>query len=412
MDDLVSLHAGFREGRTVVLHRFGSDPSYDSWRRSVLASRGTQPVPPGVTATLVQEVRTPAVLLESVVVMPTVETVVEITGQRPPGTNGASLPVPVEAMGRLQEARNEALAANPSLTASPRVVAGAFAVTRSQRNPTPLFGLGLIDAIPEKAIEAAAGRRFDPFPEVQGRFSRLKDGRIGRLGWKGQTASSEDFVLTACAVELGLEVPGHHQAASPQAPKYKATGLDLTADECSALVAYVRNLPRPVERAATNPAESTVLADGKALFASIGCATCHAPTLGGVDGIYSDLLLHDMVADLGDSGSYNGGSDDDDPLNPILAAEPGQGHQSQPGQARPDRPATRQEWRTPPLWGVRDSGPYLHDGRAQTLEQAIALHGGQGANAAQRFFALSPRQRLQIESFLKSLVAPDASGGE
>src|SRR4051812_32636810 len=45
MDDLVSLHAGFREGRTVVLHRFGSDPSYDSWRRSVLASRGTQPLP-------------------------------------------------------------------------------------------------------------------------------------------------------------------------------------------------------------------------------------------------------------------------------------------------------------------------------------------------------------------------------
>ena len=79
---------------------------------------------------------------------------------------------------------------------------------------------------------------------------------------------------------------------------------------------------------------------------------------------------------------------------------------------RADRPATRQEWRTPPLWGVRDSGPYLHDGRAQTLEQAVALHGGQGANAAQRFFELSPRQRLQVEAFLKSLVAPASAGDD
>ena len=66
----------------------------------------------------------------------------------------------------------------------------------------------------------------------------------------------------------------------------------------------------------------------------------------------------------------------------------------------------RQEWRTPPLWGFRDSGPYLHDGRAQTLEQAVAMHGGQAASSAQQFFGLSPRERLRVEAFLKSLVAP------
>jgi CxxC motif-containing protein (DUF1111 family) len=60
------------------------------------------------------------------------------------------------------------------------------------------------------------------------------------------------------------------------------------------------------------------------------------------------------------------------------------------------------------LWGFRDSGPYLHDGRAQTLEEAVALHGGQGAESALKFFALSPRERLQVEAFLKSLVAPTA----
>ena len=69
-------------------------------------------------------------------------------------------------------------------------------------------------------------------------------------------------------------------------------------------------------------------------------------------------------------------------------------------------PATRQEWRTPPLWGFRDSGPYLHDGRAATLDQAVALHGGEGTSSARRYFMLSPEERLQLQAFLKSLVAP------
>ena len=70
--------------------------------------------------------------------------------------------------------------------------------------------------------------------------------------------------------------------------------------------------------------------------------------------------------------------------------------------------ASRQEWRTPPLWGVRDSGPYLHDGRAETLEQAIALHGGEGRHTALRYFALSPGGRATVIAFLKSLIAPTA----
>ena len=84
---------------------------------------------------------------------------------------------------------------------------------------------------------------------------------------------------------------------------------------------------------------------------------------------------------------------------------PGGRHRHRRRSAHPQG-ATRQEWRTPPLWGFRDSGPYLHDGRAQTLEQAVAMHGGQGAPSAQKFFELSPRERLQVEAFLKSLVAP------
>ena len=66
----------------------------------------------------------------------------------------------------------------------------------------------------------------------------------------------------------------------------------------------------------------------------------------------------------------------------------------------------RQEWRTPPLWGVADSPPYLHDGRAPTLSKAILLHGGEAAKSRQRFAALSSIDRDAIESFLMTLRAP------
>ena len=186
----------------------------------------------------------------------------------------------------------------------PIMGAGGLLVRRSQRNPTPLFGLGLIDAIPDEAILAMEKRQAKESPATCGRVSRLKDGRIGRLGWKGQTANVEDFVLNACAVEVGLEVPGHHQAMTPQAPKYRTDGFDLTAEECSALVAYVRSLPQPVERRPPAGAEAKHLDAGRTTFAAIGCANCHTPSLGNVHGIYSDLLLHDMGQEMGDEGSY------------------------------------------------------------------------------------------------------------
>jgi CxxC motif-containing protein (DUF1111 family) len=68
----------------------------------------------------------------------------------------------------------------------------------------------------------------------------------------------------------------------------------------------------------------------------------------------------------------------------------------------------RQEWRTAPLWGLRDSAPYLHDGRADSIEQAIALHGGEAHKVREKFFQLAPRDQQQLVAFLKSLVAPDA----
>ena len=96
---------------------------------------------------------------------------------------------------------------------------GAVVLKTSQRNPIPLFGAGLIDKIPEAVIEAGVRRKHPGSPRVNGRASRLDDGRIGRFGWKAQTASLRKFNLSAAAVEMGLEVPGHAQAADPRCPR-------------------------------------------------------------------------------------------------------------------------------------------------------------------------------------------------
>jgi CxxC motif-containing protein (DUF1111 family) len=382
LDPLIAAHAGFRTSRTVVLHKFGVDPNYEAWRSQVLTPPSTQGMN-GATmgAMTIEPSQAPK------------------RRERDPDAE--------RAMERLNKVRSEVFASNAS-NRQPLAI-GSFLVGRSQRNPTPLFGLGLVDSIADEAILAMEARQAKESPETRGRVSRLKDGRIGRLGWKGQIGNAEDFVLNACAVEVGLEVPGHHQAMAPQAPKYRATGLDLTAEECSALVAYVRSLPQPVERRPSADAEAKQLDSGRAHFAVVGCANCHTPNLGNVQGIFSDLLLHDMGQEMGDEGSYGEDtSDDDEPLVPRITPNLAANGPAPSVASPPRRGATRQEWKTPPLWGFRDSGPYLHDGRAQTLEQAIAMHGGQGAGAAHRFFKLTPREQLEVQAFLKSLVAPSS----
>jgi CxxC motif-containing protein (DUF1111 family) len=444
LDSLVEVHPGFRKSRTVVLHRFGTDPNYQAWRSRVLNQAGS-----GVQLAVPVVLEPPAMAVPSPNIVTSAEVAPPPVGSGPvPAPVGVPMPVPVpvpalpppvapptftlevtgtvEVTGPGRTGNDDRVAERIAQIQSsvPRIntvsgptqlVLNGFVVNRSQRNPTALFGLGLIDAIPDSVIEARARDQARKSPNVRGRVSRLKDGKIGRLGWKGQTANAEDFVLNACSVEVGLEVPGRPQAMSPQAPRYQPPGLDLTGDECAALVAYVRSLPRPIERPATDSSEAKVLASGKRIFHTIGCAGCHTPSLGDVEGIYSDLLLHDMGPEMADSGSYSDSSDDgsDEPLVPLLV----NGDQPQPAPPPPDQPqerkgASRQEWRTPPLWGLRDSAPYLHDGRAETLEQAVAMHGGQGSFARQAFVELSPRERLAVEAFLKSLVAPPSNTRE
>ena len=116
-----------------------------------------------------------------------------------------------------------------------------------------------------------------------GRAPRLVSGRIGRFGWKGQMASLSDFVQAACANELGLGNPGHPQPTPIYQPAVASTKIDLTRKQCDELTAFCVSLPRPVERRVDGTSDADAAA-GKKLFRSVGCAECHTPNLGDVDG--------------------------------------------------------------------------------------------------------------------------------
>jgi CxxC motif-containing protein (DUF1111 family) len=305
----------------------------------------------------------------------------------------------------------------------------------SHRNAPALFGAGIIDRIPDRVLENVAAEQakaaelvvqakarekkqpyqFDlasmigePALPLRGRLPRLKNGRVGHFGWKSQTASLREFTLQACANELGLEVPGFKRAVPPWNQGPKAAAIDLSVQQCDQLYRFVASLPVP-ERHTPETLEGAVeVSYGRMLFTKIGCADCHRPKLGDVEGIYSDLLLHDMGQDLSDEGSYfttTAGGVTKDQVEPLPEQRSESASSSQEKKAPRFRAGPR-EWRTPPLWGFRDSGPYMHDGRARNLSAAVATHGGEGVAAGRAFYRLTPNEQRHIEQFLQSLTAP------
>jgi CxxC motif-containing protein (DUF1111 family) len=267
-------------------------------------------------------------------------------------------------------------------------------VLRDGRRNTPaLFGAGFIDAIPDQVLRDAEKRSFPGFPEIKGRVSELADGRLGRFGWKGQIASLDDFVRAACSNELGLEVPGEHQASFAKTKDFdpSALELDLDKEQCDLLTRFVSRLAPPKKR----PDDRTLPPWGYMVFQSIGCATCHTPKLGDVSGLYSDLLLHDMGQTSSDSATYYGG--------PVAPQSSGDVAKATP-QAPRSGMAAPTEWRTPPLWGVADSAPYMHDGRAVTLDDAIRRHDGEAAKTMIQYIRADSRDRRALLTFLSSLT--------
>lgn len=336
----------------------------------------------------------------------------------------------------------------------------------SQRNPPPLFGLGVIDRISQSRLEKIA--------EAQAKKSRgTITGRpsTGKFGWRGQASSLDSFVRGACAGELGLQVSDIAQAQDPVNVSYVSLGSDLNDDQVKHLTSYIRGLPAP--RVHGFRANQKTIREGKKLFASVGCAACHVQDLTPARGIYSDLLLHDMGPALqapspapsatwgvtiGNIGERNGsarafgrrqrGSGTPEPdylfISSWMRSEvvayygafsssatripnaygfirPG-APQFPYGEASDDelRKGTRatvgaepwdilqREWRTPPLWGVADSAPYLHDGRAKTLEEAIHWHGGEARESVTAFKRRPAADQEKLLRFLLTLRAPTA----
>jgi CxxC motif-containing protein (DUF1111 family) len=266
-------------------------------------------------------------------------------------------------------------------------------------NTTALFGAGWVDRLPTKSITAARTARMvaNIYRELQldfeavsaGRPHILPDGRVGKFGWKAQFGSLEEFVAAACANEIGLGTPTHAQPKPIGRSDAPEVAPDLDWRQFRAMTAYVDTLPRPIEITPSDRATAEAAQRGRALFTAVGCAICHTPDIGGVHGVYSDFLLHR----LDDPNPSGGGSYGSSGVNPAERPLP------------TDHPRPW-EWKTPPLWGVADSAPYLHDGRAATLADAIRLHRGDAATVTEAYLKLPESDRWAVLTFLGTLKAP------
>lgn len=300
---------------------------------------------------------------------------------------------------------------NGSLPSTPRIeLASLLDMSRSgripsgisvtQRNTPALFGDGLLDSIHEDDLHkqqrlnlAGLSLLRGKDPEIGGRVARLPDGRLGRFGWKAEFATLQEFVKAACANELGLANPGRDQATPLGRRSYKQPGLDLTDEQCVQMTDFIRVLAAPTQVMPADEARHPQIRNGESKFREVGCADCHTPQVGPVEGFYSDLLLHDMGSDLASSTGYYGAPPPAPPSGPAGTPIP-----------------VASEWKTPPLWGIADSAPYLHDGRAPTLKDAVITHGGEAKNVVRRFNTLPGKDQDDLLAFLKTLRAPGATG--
>jgi CxxC motif-containing protein (DUF1111 family) len=249
------------------------------------------------------------------------------------------------------------------------------ATISSVRNAPPLFGLGLIEGIPDAAILAGAGPHEDG---INGRPQLVETApgshSVGRFGWKAHSPSLEGFVADALRDELGITSPMAAEDVLPRAP-FDCAGAETSPEvdgaTVRALTSFVASLAIPTGR--DEPAASLV-SQGATLFRGAGCIACHTASLPGAAGdvpLYSDLLLHDMGPAL-DDGVVQG-------------------------------VAGGRDWRTTPLWGLGLRSRYLHDGRARSLRAAIQAHGGEAAAAAGRFRNMTEAEREALLAFLNSL---------
>jgi len=247
------------------------------------------------------------------------------------------------------------------------------------------FGMGLIEAVPEDEIVARADPEDADGDGISGRVGRDLEGRVSRFTGKAEWFALYDFIDGALRTELGLTTPHFPTEETLNGVTVPAETDPMPEPEIddhgiNLLVDFVRFLAPPA-RAPTDDAALADVRAGEQLFATVGCASCHTPTLHTAPSeskafdrkpvnAYTDLLLHD----LGPEAAGTCG----------LSASPS-------------------EYRTAKLWGLRFKGRYMYDGRAATLEESIDAHGGEGAASRDAFRDLAPEDRARLLRFLSIL---------
>jgi CxxC motif-containing protein (DUF1111 family) len=291
-----------------------------------------------------------------------------------------------------------------------------FATEMANRNvifriPTPVYGAGLMEMIPDSALlanqsanataKSALGIRGRANFQVSGRTmtgqtnNNGNDGTIARFGWKAQNKSLLIFSGEAYNVEMGITnelfQTERDENASCQFAATPNSVTDMTATTTTGVMsatdkfAIFMRLMAPPTPAADAVGGPTAIAAGKNLFTTTGCALCHTPSMKTGNAkvaalanqtvtVYSDLLLHDMGVGLSDGVTQ--------------------------GEAGP------REFRTAPLWGLGQRIFFLHDGRTSDLITTIRAHQSTGSEAngvVNRFFNLTETQKQNLLYFLRSL---------
>ena len=283
------------------------------------------------------------------------------------------------------------------------------------RIPTPVFGAGLIEAIPDSAIlanmqsnateKSALGISGHANAHLSGNVNRsANDGTITRFGWKAQNKSLLMFAAEAYNVEMGISnqlfpqerdetptclfIPSPNDTLNFTTTPTTSSSNPAVISDIEAFANFMRMLAPP-----TPAPDTPSIVNGRATFSQIGCAHCHTPSLttgtmiasGSATSpsaalsnqtahLWSDLLVHHMGKGLAD-GITQGG-------------------------AGPD------EFRTAPLWGVGQRIFFLHDGRTSNLVEAIRGHKSKGSEAnrvIEHFNRLPPQEQQEIIDFLRSL---------
>lgn len=274
-------------------------------------------------------------------------------------------------------------------------------VMMSVRVAPPMIGLGLLEAINEKDILASADPDDSNEDGISGRPNKVwskenKRVMLGRFGWKAGQPSVSQQNAGAFAGDIGISTLLNPAPAGDctksqvnclNAPHGVTHGAKAEVSKTlkNLVDFYARNLAVPARR---NVATKTVL-QGKELFYTSGCTSCHTPKfITGKTSVvkalqqqliwpYTDLLLHDLGPGLADN--------------------------------RPESVADGQEWRTAPLWGigltrqVNGHTFFLHDGRARNLLEAILWHGGEAQEAREKVVNMKKSERLALLKFLQSL---------